>query len=278
MTLQEIKRTIWEYDSLTIDDQEESHHEWGSSPIEPKWGRNNKTQNDQTHAQWSTNTPTQITPQYHNGSCHLCATPMRVYWSRQYESLTCFNCAQAKKDQDNYDTEDNTQGLTPDKQNIDDETEHGRIPIAGEDCDDYQKEYWETDSEEEEDEDHKQDETPVTNNYQQVNLTPITTAEEMEYVTPPNTLAPIVEPLQPHPALSPRMFLTPSPPTNFPFTIDSTRSDDLAFLIGHQDGLVQADIFNPISPHPNVFNTLPEVNDKALFSQNMHHTRHKHSV
>jgi hypothetical protein len=217
------------------------------------WGGNSKPQNEHTNEQWTNNTTTQVEPQYHSGSCCLCATPIRVYWSRQYERLTCFNCKQATKDQENNDHDHDTQGLTPGnkQKNLDDETEHDRIIIAGEDSDDYQKEYWETDSEEEEDEDHKQEETTMTNNSQH--------------------LLPIVEPLQPHSELSPRMFLTPSPPTDFAFTIDSTRSDDLAFLIGHQDGLVQADIFN----------TLPEVNDKPLFSQNMQQMErrdHKHKL
>ena len=80
---------------------------------------------------------------------------------------------------------------------------------------------------------------------------------------------PIVEPIQPHFELSPRMFLTPSPPTDLDFSIDSMRSDDLAFLIGHQDGLVQEHVFKPIPQHPNAFTTLQEVDDKTLFTQNM---------
>ncbi len=80
---------------------------------------------------------------------------------------------------------------------------------------------------------------------------------------------PIVEPIQPHTELSPRMFLTPSPPTDLDFSIDSMRSDDLAFLIGHQDGLVQAHVFKSIPQHHNAFTTLPEVDDKTLFTQNM---------
>jgi hypothetical protein len=82
-------------------------------------------------------------------------------------------------------------------------------------------------------------------------------------------LLPMAEPLQLHSELSPRMFLTPSPPPDLAFSIDSMRSDDLAFLIGHQDGLVQEHVFKPIPQHPNAFTTLQEVDDKTLFTQNM---------
>jgi hypothetical protein len=47
-------------------------------------------------------------------------------------------------------------------------------------------------------------------------------------------------------------------------------ADDIAFLIGHADGIVQSHQLTPIPTHVNRFRALNEVNDKVNFTQNMH--------
>jgi hypothetical protein len=47
-------------------------------------------------------------------------------------------------------------------------------------------------------------------------------------------------------------------------------ADDIAYLIGHADEIIQYDQFTPIPTHVNLFDKLSEVNDKVHFPHNMH--------
>jgi hypothetical protein len=54
-----------------------------------------------------------------------------------------------------------------------------------------------------------------------------------------------------------------------PSTSAALTADDIAFLIGHADGIVQTHELTPIPTHVNPFHGLSEVNDKVNFTQNM---------
>jgi hypothetical protein len=136
---------------------------------------------------------------------------------------------------------DNDAGVIPHRANIDpnseksayakeerdDEIEFTRIPIAGEDSEDY------------DDEDDIEE-------------------EEVEL----DELLPSIPPIA-HAQLPP----VPSDLTTH-VNIDAT-ADDIAYLIGHVDGVVQTTKFQPINEHSNRYTGLSEVEDKLTFTQNM---------
>ena len=113
------------------------------------------------------------------------------------------------------------------KEERDDEQEFTRIPIAGEDSEDYN----------------------------------ISDDDELEEEEDEDNLAltlPLVEPLQEPATL------------NSPFFEDELEfSDELAFLIGHKDGLVRGHELTPIPINNNKFADLPTIDDKVLFCNNM---------
>ena len=113
------------------------------------------------------------------------------------------------------------------KEERDDEQEFTRIPIAGEDSEDYNTSD-DDELEEEEDED---------------NLA---------------LILPLVEPLQ-----EPATLNSPSFEDEFGFP------EELAFLIGHKDGIVRGHELTPIPIHNNKFGDLPTIDDKVLFCNNM---------
>jgi hypothetical protein len=45
--------------------------------------------------------------------------------------------------------------------------------------------------------------------------------------------------------------------------------EELAFLIGHKDGIIKDNEITPIKHHSNKFDSLADVNDKVSFTQNM---------
>ncbi len=142
----------------------------------------------------------------------------------------------------------------------DDEQEFNRIPIAGEDSEDYQNEYWETQSDEDKDSGHESNEEEHDNE----NKTIFTTNMNRIVSPPPTTPLPIVEPLP---------YSHAHELTGVPMTASMTpglSADDIAYMIGHADGIIHYDQFTPIPKHVNLFDKLSEVNDKVHFTQNMH--------
>ena len=80
----------------------------------------------------------------------------------------------------------------------------------------------------------------------------------------PTTPLPIVEPLP---------YSYAHELTGVPMTASMTpglSADDIAYMIGHAEGIIQYDQFTPIPTHVNIFDKLSEVNDKVHFTQNMH--------
>ena len=116
----------------------------------------------------------------------------------------------------------------------DDEIEFTRIPIAGEDSDDY-----EDDDEIEEEEDealtllqpNNNEDQPLVETYPATyfNATTVVTLEEPPVLT----------------------------------------ADDIAYMIGHVDGVVKSNEFTPLREHRNRYARLGEVEDKKTFTQNM---------
>ncbi len=122
-----------------------------------------------------------------------------------------------------------------------DEHEFTRIPIAGEDSDDYNTS---EDDEVEEEED-------------EANLV---------------MTLPLVEPLQ-----APATHDVTSPTFDDEFEF----SDEIAFLIGHKDGIVRGHQLTPIPINNHKFEDLPTIDDKILFSNNlqaMQRNEHKRKI
>jgi hypothetical protein len=143
----------------------------------------------------------------------------------------------------------------------DDEVEFTRIPIAGEDSEDYMSDH---------DSDSNNDKTPTvfTQNMTRIMMTTQTTGPHMEEDT---TLL-IVEPLLPKTYMQALTgFTTPPQTIEDPIAIalNDLTGDDIAFLIGHTDGVVETHELSPILTHENIYNDLTEVCDKLNFTQNM---------
>ena len=128
----------------------------------------------------------------------------------------------------------------------DDEQEFPRIPIAGEDSEDYN-------SSNDSDNDDKDTKIIYKNNMTRIQ-DPLPTLPVVE----PLPLAPTVEPL----TYSPDDYLDDVPRS--PLT-----AEDIAYLIGHTDGTVQSHQSTSIPTHVNTFQLLHEVNDKQFLTQNM---------
>ncbi len=144
-----------------------------------------------------------------------------------------------------------------------DEQEFHRIPIAGEDSEDYQREYWETDSNDSHDHDPNSQEESKDNEE-----TSVFTTNMYRIVSLPTTPLPIVEPL-PY-SYEHELTGVPMTASMTPFNTTAFTSDDIAYLIGDVDGIVQSHQLTPIPTHVNSFHELNEVNDKVHFTQNMH--------
>jgi hypothetical protein len=86
-------------------------------------------------------------------------------------------------------------------------------------------------------------------------------------VSLPTTPLPIVEPL-PY-CYEQELTGVPTTASMTPFNTTAFTSDDIAYLIGHVDGIVQSHQLTPILTHVNPFHELNEVNDKVHFTQNM---------
>jgi hypothetical protein len=142
----------------------------------------------------------------------------------------------------------------------DDEVEFTRIPIAGEDNEDYMSDN-ESDS-------NNDEAIPVfTQNMTRIILQPEATGPNMDE----DTTIPIVEPLLPNPYMQvPTGFATPPPTVADPIALDFNilTGDDIAFLIGRADGVVATHELTPNLTHKNIYTTLPEVCDKINFTQN----------
>jgi hypothetical protein len=143
----------------------------------------------------------------------------------------------------------------------DDEVEFTRIPIAGEDSEDYMSDN---------DSDSNNDETPTvfTQNMTRIIMTTEATGSHMDE----DTTLPIVEPLLPNTYMQALTgFTTPPQTIEDPIAsaLNDLTGDDIAFLIGHTDGVVETHELSPILPHKNIYNDLPEVCDKINFTQNM---------
>jgi hypothetical protein len=87
-------------------------------------------------------------------------------------------------------------------------------------------------------------------------------------VSTPTTPLPIVEPL-PY-CYDHELTGVPMTASMTPFNLTGLQADDIAFLIGHADGIVQYHQLTSIPTHVNLFDDLNEVNDKVHFTQNMH--------
>ncbi len=144
-----------------------------------------------------------------------------------------------------------------------DEQEFHRIPIAGEDSEDYQREYWETESNDSHDHDPDSPEEDKDTEEKSVFTTNMN-----RIVSLPTTPLPIVEPL-PY-SYEHELTGVPMTASMTPFNTTAFTSDDIAYLIGHVDGLVQSHQLTQIPIHGNPFHELNEVNDKVHFTQNMH--------
>jgi hypothetical protein len=177
-----------------------------------------------------------------------------------------------------------------------DEQEFSRIPIAGEDSEDYQGDCWDTESDDNKahaGDDHNKFTTNVTRIITQPNSTceqsslddsdddvwwsdlakfndedNSENSEDHGLPSLTNNPLPIVEPL-PY-SYAHALTGVPMTASMTPFNSAAMKADDIAFLIGHVDGIVQTHQLTPIPTHANQFNALHEINDKVNFTQNMH--------
>ena len=195
-------------------DHDDDRQDWGSSSNEPiTWGQTKARDHEKELEQWN-------------------------------ESSSC----EIKHDDEGVNTtkpipEANEGSITHDKNNTkaayareerDDEIEFTRIPIAGEDSDDY-----EDDDEIEEEED-----------------------EALTLLQPHNNDdQPLVEP-------NPATYLQAPTVVKVEETTVLT-AEDIAYMIGHTDGVVKSKEFTPFSEHRNRYAGLGEVEDKVVFTQNM---------
>jgi hypothetical protein len=78
-------------------------------------------------------------------------------------------------------------------------------------------------------------------------------------------------PTTPLPIVEPRPYSYENELTGVPMTASMTpfTADDIAYLIGHADVIIQSHQLTPIHTHMNPFQELGEVNDKLHFTQNM---------
>jgi hypothetical protein len=192
------------------DAQVDDHHDWGSLSNEPiTWGQTIARDHEEKLKLWNessscvTDNEEVSEKGVNNGEPHV-KTPDDVSNHLVSSGPTTSKTAYAKEEHD-------------------DELEYIRIPIAGEDSEDYEDD----------------DET-----------------EEVE-----DEALPLLQPTQ-HEDVN---------------TTTGVIDDDIAYLIGHVDGVVQVQELTPLREHRNRYADLGEVVDKLTFTQNMQGMqRYKH--
>ena len=236
-------------------DQLDDPNTWGSSStVEPTWGKTKQDNLDETLKQWD-ETPTRIIDQpTRERTCQTCGDIMPEPHS--VASPTCVTCQVLEQS-----TSSSRQPTRHAREERDDEVEFNRIPIAGEDSEDYMSDN---------DSDSINDDTPTvfTQNMTRIIMTTEPTGPHMEE----DTTLPIVETLLPNTHMQALTgFATPPPTIEDPIAsaLTTLTGDDIAFLIGHTDGEVKTHELSPLLPHKNIYNDLTEVCDKINFTQNM---------
>jgi hypothetical protein len=143
----------------------------------------------------------------------------------------------------------------------DDEVEFARIPIAGEDSGDYNTDF-DTDS------DGDGTHNVFTQNMNKIKLNEdsnTTRTNDNDH----HTILPIVEPLSTYTYSQALTGIFTTADDISPSIEKVLTADDIAFLIGHANGVVQTHELSPITTHKNIYEDLQEVYDKITFTQNM---------
>jgi hypothetical protein len=139
----------------------------------------------------------------------------------------------------------------------DDEVEFKKIPIAGEDSEDDNTDF---DTDSDSDGTHK----VFTQNmnkiklHEDINATRTNDNED-------HAILSIVEPLSTYTYSQALTGIFTTVDDSNPRIEEALTADDIAFLIGHADGVVQTHALSPISKHQNIYEDLQEVHDKLTF-------------
>jgi hypothetical protein len=239
-----------------LQDQLQDPDAWSSSSaVEPNWGKTKQDNLDEALKHW-VDTPTRIPdPPTKERNCHTCGDIMSE--AQATASPHCMTCQVL----DQHQHQVHPQPQRHAREERDDEVEFTRIPIAGEDSEDYM-------SDNESDTNNNDNPTVFTQNMTRIITTPKATGSHMDE---DSTLL-IVEPLLPYTYMHALTgFTTPPPTTADPIAsaLNALTGDDITFLIGHTDGMVQTHEVAPILTHKNIYNDLSEVCDTTNFTQNM---------
>ncbi len=226
-----------------ITNQRQRQDNWGSSTVEfqPTWGNNRQSNEEKDLKQWE-DTPTRKQKKTHQmRPCQTCGDQMPTEQDKL--SPNCMTC-QVLDDTEQTNTEQK-KGYA--REERDDE--------------DYHTDF---DTDSDDDETHK----VFTQNMNKIKLNEDNNVMRAND-TDDHTILPIVEPLSTYtyPQALTSLFTTAEEINTS--SAKALTADDIAFLIGHADGVVQTHELSPIPKHKNIYEDLQEVYDKITFTQNM---------
>jgi hypothetical protein len=251
------KTSQWNSELLKwITNQRKRQDNWGSSTVEfePTWGNNKQRNEENDLKQWE-DTPTRKQNKTHQmRQCQTCGD--QIPTEKNQLSPNCMTCQVLDNTEHN---KDQKKGYA--REERDDEFEFTRIPIAGEDSEDYNTDF-DTDS------DSDGTHNVFTQNMNKIKLNAdsnaIRTNDNEEHA-----ILPIVEPLSTYTYSQALTGIFTTADEISPSIEKALTADDIAFLIGHTDGVVQTHELSPITTHKNRYEDLQEVYDKITFTQNM---------
>jgi hypothetical protein len=229
--------------------------DWGSSTVEfqPTWGNNRQNNEEKDLQQWE-DTPTRKQDKTHQmRQCQTCGD--QIPTEQDQLSPNCMTCQVL----DNTEPNNKAQKKGYAREERDDEVEFARIPIAGKDSEDYNTDF---DTDSDGDETHK----VFTQNMNKIKLHEDSNATQTND-NDDHAILPIVEPLSTYTYSQALTGIVTTTDANSTHIEKALTADDIAFLIGHADGVVQKHDLSPILTHKNIYEDLHEVHDKINFTQ-----------